>query len=260
MVTTCRSSPTSTRAGRSAKVAGQDALPAAQADLHPQPADAGGVQPRLSPEVRDFWLNFQTWFMSRELQNLMLARFEPQLRGALRRGDAAAGRRCRDQRDDQLPRGRLLHRARIQTRRTASSPRSSTSRRMVRPRRWARTSTVRSTRATGGPTTASSPTSPGCPTAPYRRNSAILFLRTPKSYHGVERITEEHGARSSKRYVLQYMLIHKKPAPPVAADGRTVRNGGARPLSGHDGSLRCGCSARRGVARRALRRLGGPRV
>ena len=46
-------------------------------------------------------------------------------------------------------------------------------------------------------------------TAPYRRNSAVLFLRTPRSYHGVEPITEEQAAQS-ERYVLQYMLIHSK--------------------------------------------------
>ena len=45
-------------------------------------------------------------------------------------------------------------------------------------------------------------------TAPYRRNSAVIFLRTPQSYHGVELFTEAHAA-SSERYVLQYMLIHR---------------------------------------------------
>jgi hypothetical protein len=45
-------------------------------------------------------------------------------------------------------------------------------------------------------------------TAPYRPNTALLFLRTPKSYHGVEPISEAQQARS-ERFVLQYMLIHK---------------------------------------------------
>ena len=43
---------------------------------------------------------------------------------------------------------------------------------------------------------------------PFRPNSAVIFLRTPKSYHGVEPISEEQGSLS-ERYVLQYMLIHK---------------------------------------------------
>jgi len=45
-------------------------------------------------------------------------------------------------------------------------------------------------------------------TAPYKRNSAVLFQRTPRSYYGVEPITEEQAARC-ERYVLQFMVIHK---------------------------------------------------
>jgi hypothetical protein len=45
-------------------------------------------------------------------------------------------------------------------------------------------------------------------TAPYRPNSAVLFLRTDKSYHGVEPISEEQHSLS-ERFVIQYMLIHK---------------------------------------------------
>lgn len=44
--------------------------------------------------------------------------------------------------------------------------------------------------------------------APYRPNTALLFLRTPRSYHGVASISEADSA-ASERFVIQYMLIHK---------------------------------------------------
>ena len=63
-----------------------------------------------SQDVKDFWLRFQDWYMSEELRSLMLSRFEPELKERFAGDVIPADGDRGHQRDDQLPRGRLLHR------------------------------------------------------------------------------------------------------------------------------------------------------
>jgi hypothetical protein len=160
-----------------------------------------------SPEIRDFWLSLQTWFMSKELQNLMLSPFEDNLR-------ARFG-------GDTLPsNGEVVTNGMINFHEAGYfiGPHPDTADRLV--------TAIFYLAEDGAPedigTHFYQPIDPAyrgghhgvftdfnrVSTAPFRRNSAVLFLRTPKSYHGVEPITEEQAAKS-ERYVLQYMLIHK---------------------------------------------------
>ena len=160
-----------------------------------------------TPEVREFWLNFQTWFMSKELQDLMLSPFEPELKERF---------------DGQIlpSNGEVVTNGMINFHEAGYfiGPHPDTVDRIV--------TAIFYLAEDGAPEDMGThfyrPIDPSyasvkhgefsdfnrVSTAPYRRNSAVLFLRTRNSYHGVEPITEEMSAKS-KRYVLQYMLVHK---------------------------------------------------
>ncbi len=160
-----------------------------------------------SLEVREFWLNLQTWFMSRELQQLMLAPFETWL-------EERFGGQVLPQEGTVVTNGMInFHEAGY-----FIGPHPDTKDRIVtaifylaedgapeemgthfyRPKDPAYTSVSHGEFSDFNRVS----------TAPYRRNSAVLFLRTATSYHGVEPISEEQ-ALLSERYVLQYMLVHK---------------------------------------------------
>ena len=164
-----------------------------------------------SPEVREFWLNFQTWFMSRELQELMLNPFDAELRERFG-GEVLPS-------DGQVVTNGMInfHEAGY-----FIGPHPDTKDRIV--------TAIFYLAEDGAPEDMGThfyrPKDPAynsvrhgefsdfdrVSTAPYRRNTAVLFLRTPRSYHGVEPISEEQSARS-ERYVLQYMLVHKHDKP-----------------------------------------------
>ncbi len=160
-----------------------------------------------SQDVKDFWLKFQTWYMSEDLRNLMLSRFEPELKerfaGNVMPGDGTV-----------VTNGMInFHEAGY-----FIGPHPDTKDRIV--------TAIFYLAEPGAPENLGTkfyrPKDPAYNStkhgdfddfdqvsiAPYRPNSAVLFLRTPRSYHGVEPISEEQSSQS-ERFALQYMLIHK---------------------------------------------------
>jgi hypothetical protein len=160
------------------------------------------------PEVREFWLDLQRWFVSPELRECALAPFEAELR------ERFGG--------DLLPaEGEIVTNGMINFHEAGYfiGPHPDTVDRVVTaifylaepdaPEELGTHFYVPKDPAYASVAHGDFADFDRVSTAPYRRNAAVLFLRTPRSYHGVEPITEEQAARS-ERYVLQYMLIHKR--------------------------------------------------
>jgi len=160
-----------------------------------------------SDTIKDFWLKLQEWFMSEELQPIMLSRFEDELKERF-------GGSMLPQDGEVVTNGMInFHEPGYYI-----GPHPDTKDRIV--------TAIFYIAEEGAPQELGThfyrpkdPTYTSAKhgdfddfelvgTAPYKPNSAVLFLRTPKSYHGVEPISEEQHSQSD-RYVLQYMLIHK---------------------------------------------------
>jgi|tagenome__1003787_1003787.scaffolds.fasta_scaffold20616414_2 hypothetical protein len=161
-----------------------------------------------SPEVREFWLNLQTWFVSPEMRDCALGPFEAALRARFD-GDVLPG-------DGEVVTNGMInfHEAGY-----FIGPHPDTKDRIVTaifylaedeaPEEIGTHFYVPKDPAYASAKHGEFADFDRVATAPYRRNAAVLFLRTANSYHGVEPISEDQAARSD-RYVLQYMLIHKR--------------------------------------------------
>jgi hypothetical protein len=160
-----------------------------------------------SPTIREFWLNFHTWFTSQRLQDLMLSPFELDLRkrfgGEVR---PASGKLITNGMINFHDAGYFI------------GPHPDTPDRVV--------TAIFYLPEEGAPeglgTKFYRPKDPNyrsgqhgrfedfeeVASAPFRENTALLFLRNNNSYHGVEPISQEQRA-ASQRFVIQYMLVHR---------------------------------------------------